>query len=484
MRSPPIDLNTLSTELHKIAQAKTKLEDFAVKRNELLAELADFQQSKKFIEETQKTISDLNEEKDAHSEIIQQINMDKQELEKMMNSAKEEKRQMEESISQKYEEIFRLLEQTNELSRESGVAEEDLISPSIIPPNKITPNIPGIGPLQAVSTGVPALLHHFKMNSMPAVVQRAMFNFDSMLLQAAAGTSTMTRPQTIPPHSFPTSSNLVKVDHQSPPMKTCQSCFQQIHRNAPICPMCKTQELELESMDVSSLSKELFKLSAANQKLNEFTERLNDLRIALNEFREICIFISKCEQLRADLEGERRSHAEELRQINQDINHLEDAFKSLKNGNSAKRDRIAKKYQEVERELDLTNEVLCESGIPETDLLTNEILLPSQFDEVIENNAANHLALMTPMLLNHISHLSFLDLLNPHFLEISERFAGTSSAGGAAIRNMASTINEPAKMKVKCQYCEHLIHRNAPVCPRCKSKSRSRCHRRSRKMGP
>ncbi|VDP26807.1 unnamed protein product [Onchocerca flexuosa] len=56
-----------------------------------------------------------------------------------MNSAKQEKRQMEESISQKYEEIFRLLEQTNELSRESGISEEDLISPSIIPPNKIAP---------------------------------------------------------------------------------------------------------------------------------------------------------------------------------------------------------------------------------------------------------------------------------------------------------------------------------------------------------
>ncbi|VDN60791.1 unnamed protein product [Dracunculus medinensis] len=62
----------------------------------------------------------------------------------------------------------------------------------------------------------------------------------------------------IPPHhSFglgPTSS-VPKIDHQTPPMKvnskikifqkmavhTCQSCFQQIHRNAPICPMCKSK---------------------------------------------------------------------------------------------------------------------------------------------------------------------------------------------------------------------------------------------------
>lgn len=46
-----------------------------MRRNELLAELADFQQTKTFIDETQKTICDLNEEKDAHSEMIQQINL-------------------------------------------------------------------------------------------------------------------------------------------------------------------------------------------------------------------------------------------------------------------------------------------------------------------------------------------------------------------------------------------------------------------------
>lgn len=43
---------------------------------------------------------------------------------------------MEGSISKKYDEIYRLLEQANELSRESGVPEEDLIVSTIIPPNK------------------------------------------------------------------------------------------------------------------------------------------------------------------------------------------------------------------------------------------------------------------------------------------------------------------------------------------------------------
>ncbi|VDM08246.1 unnamed protein product [Wuchereria bancrofti] len=457
---------------------RTKLEDFTVKRNELLAELADFQQSKKFIEETQKTISDLNEEKDAHSEIIQQINMDKQELEKIMNSAKQEKRQMEESISQKYEEIFRLLEQTNELSRESGIGEEDLISPSIIPPNKIAPNISPAGSLAATSTGIPPLLRHFKVNSVPAVVQRAMFNFDSILLQAAAA-PTMGRPPTMH-HAFPTSSSLAKVDHQSPPMKTCQSCFQQIHRNAPICPMCKSKS--------RSKNPKKPKRKNCSQKVNEFTGRLHELRAALNELREICMFITHCEKLSGELESERRSHADELRQINQDINHLEDTFKSLKNGNDAKKDSIAQKYREIERDLNRTNEILCESGISETDLLTNEILFPSQFDEVIDNNTTNHLALTTPLVLNQLSHLSFLEILNRHrnhILEGSDRLLCTSGGGTAtatpSMTGIMSAISESAKMK-KCQSCEQLIHRNAPICPRCKAKSRSKYSKRSRKF--
>lgn len=59
------------------------------------------------------------------------------ELEKVMLLAKEERKQIEENIVKKYEEIFRILEQSNEYSKESGVPEENLIPVSIIPPNKI-----------------------------------------------------------------------------------------------------------------------------------------------------------------------------------------------------------------------------------------------------------------------------------------------------------------------------------------------------------
>uniref|UniRef100_A0A1I7VRZ7 ATG11 domain-containing protein n=1 Tax=Loa loa TaxID=7209 RepID=A0A1I7VRZ7_LOALO len=190
------------------------------------------------------------------------------------------------------------------------------------------------------------------------------------------------------------------------------------------------------------------------QKVNEFTGRLHELHVALNEFQGICIFITQCEKLNGELEGERRSHADELRQINQDINHLEDTFKSLKSGNDARKDSIAQKYREIERDLNHTNEILCESGISETNLLTNEMLFPSQFDEVIDNSAANHLALTTPLVLNQLSHLSFLEMLNRHrnhILEASDRIlytsGGVTATATVSMNSIISAISEPAKMK-------------------------------------
>ncbi|XP_017776084.1 PREDICTED: zinc finger C4H2 domain-containing protein isoform X2 [Nicrophorus vespilloides] len=36
-------------------------------------------------------------------------------------------------------------------------------------------------------------------------------------------------------------SDIVNMRQQPPPMKSCLSCHQQIHRNAPICPLCKAK---------------------------------------------------------------------------------------------------------------------------------------------------------------------------------------------------------------------------------------------------
>lgn len=57
-----------------IPNFRWKIEDYARKKNELLSELAKYEENEQFIRESTKTIGDLNKEKDEHSEIIQTIN--------------------------------------------------------------------------------------------------------------------------------------------------------------------------------------------------------------------------------------------------------------------------------------------------------------------------------------------------------------------------------------------------------------------------
>lgn len=49
------------------------------------------------------------------------------------------------------------------------------------------------------------------------------------------------RPKMPPDHTRPHHQPSAAFRQQPPPMKSCLSCHQQIHRNAPICPLCKAK---------------------------------------------------------------------------------------------------------------------------------------------------------------------------------------------------------------------------------------------------
>ncbi|KAK0394665.1 hypothetical protein QR680_000864 [Steinernema hermaphroditum] len=247
-----MDTETISAELHKIANAKFKLEDFDARRSELLNDLAEFQQTEQFISETERVIKELQDERDAHTEIIQQINQDKKGLENVVSEEREKQRDMEANLSKKYEQIFRLLEQSNQLARESGIADEHLIPASLIPQSKCANFVQPVAPMIP-----PNFFHQFKA-TMPALMHQAALSlsFDPTMFMAAnqaaghqLGRLQMPRvPNPNPMTSVAGGSGLSSLpsfskssDHQSPPMKTCQTCLQQIHRNAPICPMCKSK---------------------------------------------------------------------------------------------------------------------------------------------------------------------------------------------------------------------------------------------------
>ncbi|XGW07430.1 hypothetical protein V3C99_010536 [Haemonchus contortus] len=217
MASPLIDSSIHAIQLNRMAQAKWRVDDYLVRKRELLADLADFKENERFIEETAKTIDELNREKEEHSEIIQQINQDKCDLEKQMDDARFEQRERETQLARKYETLMKLMESSNEKIRESGLGEESTIQPDDIPHARI-PKLP--------TPPVPLPTPQWK--GLSGLIP-PMMSLDQMMMAT----------QFRPPQAVP--SHLKTADHQSPPMKTCQSCFQQIHRNAPICPMCKSK---------------------------------------------------------------------------------------------------------------------------------------------------------------------------------------------------------------------------------------------------
>uniref|UniRef100_A0A8R1EMJ8 C4H2-type domain-containing protein n=2 Tax=Caenorhabditis japonica TaxID=281687 RepID=A0A8R1EMJ8_CAEJA len=221
------------SEMHKVQNARSKYDDYNSKRNELLEEIGELENTIKFIKETSKTIDELNKEKEEHSEIIQLINQDKHDLEREISAAETEKKEKESKIVRKYEILLKLMEQTNDRLKESGIDvainQDDLPQTNL----KIEPSTAPATPV--LSGGLPSPFPNFNFKQL----------FQPMFLEQLGGAFPSTPPTQFrpPPHMAAAMQHhqLKVTDHQSPPMKTCQSCFQQIHRNAPICPMCKSK---------------------------------------------------------------------------------------------------------------------------------------------------------------------------------------------------------------------------------------------------
>uniref|UniRef100_A0A7E4V9U1 C4H2-type domain-containing protein n=1 Tax=Panagrellus redivivus TaxID=6233 RepID=A0A7E4V9U1_PANRE len=241
-----VNLDVISTNLQKLAQTKQRLHEFNTRRNEFFTEISEFQVTEDFMAKVSKMLEDLNEEKEAHSEIIQSINHDKSELERMINAARDEQRVQEERLSRGSEQLLLLLEQSRRLATESGIPGEEFAVGDVLPQNAFTiaaqqaiesGNLPARAPSQSSQARAtptapfPNLSFMFDPSRMPPGLQQAA----AFMIAGGMDPSRGIFPPQVPPPK--PSDN----QHTSPPMKECASCHQQIHRNAPICPMCKSK---------------------------------------------------------------------------------------------------------------------------------------------------------------------------------------------------------------------------------------------------
>ncbi|KAI1726947.1 zinc finger-containing protein [Ditylenchus destructor] len=293
-KTPSIEEHNVLMELHKIAEVKWKWEDLFASRKQFLTEYEEYNSGEIFIEDTQKILKELNEERDAHSDIIREINKDKTDLENVISSVQEDHTESKQILAEKREQLSALYTQASRLAQQSlGSSTNPLVSfvPDIIPqitlgqancrkssikthdinegpPNKrpcLEQSSGGSEPASQVQSPsahdpTPALtaamhaqyMNQFKNNPMlqlmiSSIGQANQTGIDQASSQQQSLTAWQSNPQQrvgatgIGQGALAKLGGIDSSGHQAPPMKTCGSCQHQIHRNAPICPMCKAK---------------------------------------------------------------------------------------------------------------------------------------------------------------------------------------------------------------------------------------------------
>ncbi|KAI6192889.1 C4H2-type domain-containing protein [Aphelenchoides fujianensis] len=109
----------------------------------------------------------------------------------------------------------------------------------------------------------------------------------------------------------------------------------------------------------------------------ETIERLVDLRQDLDELRVLLVafhsaaeehaenvaFLQRCEAVGRQLGHEHKTHTEELRAINQDINHLEDLLKDQTAGFAHRRAELGRRLGEFRADLHAANRSVEAAGV-------------------------------------------------------------------------------------------------------------------------
>lgn len=186
----------------------------------------------------------LLQEKMAHVEELRQIHADISSMEQVVKQSEQDRNRHLEYAKHLNREFVPLKQQIDKLRQEIELPrlpelheEDPKIRPDFFEKNSITDwhHSHGSEALNEMSNQPMHLAAAAAVMQRPAVVQQAMSLQPSMhpqhrIIQSGAAPAVGSeRPSSTAFRQAP------------PPMKSCLSCHQQIHRNAPICPLCKAK---------------------------------------------------------------------------------------------------------------------------------------------------------------------------------------------------------------------------------------------------
>ena len=184
---------------------------------------------------------------------------------------------------------------------------------------------------------------------------------------------------------------------------------------------------------------------------------------------------------------EKMAHVEELRQIHADINAMENVVKQSEEDRNRHLDTAKHLHQEFQPLKDLIDKLRADIGLPRLPELyeESEKFKPEFFEkqklewhqmcpEVTEQVMPPSLMAAATAQHMHLAATRAKQSLSVNVPQVPQQHHQSLAQQQAAERpTPAAFRQQPPPMK-SCLSCHQQIHRNAPICPLCKAKSRSR----------
>nr|CAG4641318.1 EOG090X0H8R [Eulimnadia texana] len=225
-----------------VAQKTLSLERL---KQRLMQEVRAADNEEKSLAEFRKEMELLLQEKMAHVEELRQIHADINAMETVIKQAEDCRNKALEVARHLHNEYQPLKNEVDRLRREClgleslpNIGEEEgthvLHGFFEKPKHEWHPEREETAPLASLSLAAAGVPGPAQQSGVPSFLSPVPSS-----IMGAAGTSREGRSLAPPSNGGPASSPAFR--QQPPPMKSCMSCHQQIHRNAPICPLCKAK---------------------------------------------------------------------------------------------------------------------------------------------------------------------------------------------------------------------------------------------------
>nr|XP_006823443.1 PREDICTED: zinc finger C4H2 domain-containing protein-like isoform X2 [Saccoglossus kowalevskii] len=194
-----------------------------------------------------------------------------------------------------------------------------------------------------------------------------------------------------------------------------------------------------------------------NQLLNDFVDTEKEEEMLKEYKKEMDLLLQ-----------EKMAHVEELRLIHADINLMETTIKqaeSDRNRSLEKARRLHDDYMPLKQHVDSLRASLGLEKLPEL-YHEEDKLTPDYFDKQRPNYQAEDTA-SEPVLPSTLTTVAAVSVA-------TQQMPVTARVNRPSVdRQPTGFRQQPPPMKA-CLSCHQQIHRNAPICPLCKAKSRSR----------